>query len=210
MVRKTKEDAELTRSSILDAAERVFHAQGVAGTSLQEVAQAAGVTRGAVYWHFKDKADLFNAMMDRVCLPFEESTDVMDGAEPLRAWQALRDHLAEVLQRVAADERARRVLEIAMQKVEYNAEMQRVREWRLLARGDHIAVLEKALLSARRAGVVSSTQSGRQMAVGLHALLDGLVQNWMLDPGQFNLRTVGMRALDTYLAGLTATAGSGP
>ena len=46
-------------------------AQGVTRTSLAEVATAAGMTRGAVYWHFKDKADLFRAMCDRATLPLE-------------------------------------------------------------------------------------------------------------------------------------------
>jgi len=39
--------------------------------SLHDVAQAAGVTRGAIYWHFKDKGDLFAAMVNRVTLPLE-------------------------------------------------------------------------------------------------------------------------------------------
>src|SRR5574337_1789480 len=69
MARRTKEDALATRSALLDAAERVFLQQGVSRTSLADIAHAAGVTRGALYWHFKDKASLFNAMLDRVALP---------------------------------------------------------------------------------------------------------------------------------------------
>ena len=57
--------------ALLDAALRVFRDRGVAHTSLEEVAAAAGVTRGAVYWHFKDKADLFTALCERVQLPME-------------------------------------------------------------------------------------------------------------------------------------------
>jgi TetR/AcrR family acrAB operon transcriptional repressor len=202
MVRKTKEEAEATRRSLLDAAEHVFHARGVAGTSLQHIAEAAGVTRGAVYWHFKDKAELFNAMMDRVCLPFEESTEALERAGAHEALDQLRSHLALVLERMSEDAQVRRVFEIALQKVEYNDELTRVRERRLKVRADYLAVLERALLAARRAGVVKSNPPASQMAIGLHALLDGLVQNWTLDPGAFKLRTVGMRALDTYLAGL--------
>src|SRR5687768_18585123 len=71
MVRRSKEDALATRQQLLDAAEHVFLAQGVSGTSLNDIAVAAGTTRGAIYWHFKDKADLFNAMMARVTLPLE-------------------------------------------------------------------------------------------------------------------------------------------
>ena len=71
MARRTKEEAQETRHRILDTAERVFLKKGVARTSLADVADAAGVTRGAIYWHFKNKADLFEAMMDRVSLPME-------------------------------------------------------------------------------------------------------------------------------------------
>ena len=71
MVRRTKEEAQRTRERILDTAEREFQRRGVSRTSLEEMARAAGVTRGAIYWHFKDKADLFNAMMKRVTLPLE-------------------------------------------------------------------------------------------------------------------------------------------
>ena len=63
MARRTKEEALQTRNDLIDAAELVFELRGVAGASLQEVAETAGVTRGAVYWHFRDKVDLFNAMM---------------------------------------------------------------------------------------------------------------------------------------------------
>ncbi|MDR3299114.1 MAG: TetR family transcriptional regulator, partial [Candidatus Accumulibacter sp.] len=66
MVRKTREEALVTRNAILDAAETVFQEHGVSRTSLAEVAVAAGVTRGAVYWHFTNKADLFDAMVQRV------------------------------------------------------------------------------------------------------------------------------------------------
>ena len=85
MVRRTKEDAVATRNSLLDAAEQVFYDKGVSRASLGDIAQAAGATRGAIYWHFKDKADLFNAMMDRVTLPLEcayglGGVDVEEGA----------------------------------------------------------------------------------------------------------------------------------
>ena len=71
MVRRTKEEALETRNRILDAAEAVFHARGVARPSLADIAEAAGVTRGAIYWHFKNKSDVFAAMCDRVNLPVE-------------------------------------------------------------------------------------------------------------------------------------------
>ena len=73
MARRTKSEAAITREQLLDAAERVFRERGVTRTSLAEVAAAAGVTRGAVYWHFRDKADLFDAMCERATLPLEQA-----------------------------------------------------------------------------------------------------------------------------------------
>ena len=86
MARRTKEEALVTRELILDAAERVFHQRGVSRTSLQEIAKEAGLTRGAIYWHFEDKGELFHAMMERVTLPMmARMTEITpeDEARPL-------------------------------------------------------------------------------------------------------------------------------
>ena len=82
MARRTKEDAMATRHKLLDSAENLFQAQGVSRTSLQDIARRAGATRGAIYWHFKDKADLFNAMMERVTLPLEACFDAPTAPPP--------------------------------------------------------------------------------------------------------------------------------
>ncbi len=206
MVRRTKEDAELTRSGILDAAEHLFHAHGVAGTSLQHIAEAAGVTRGAVYWHFQGKADLFNAMIERVCMPFDEASEAVDGAPAALAMQRLREHLGFLLDRTQSDEQVRRVFSIATQMIEYNGELALVRERRLQWQADHVAMLERALAAGRRCGQVTSALPLKQAALGLHALIDGLLQNWLLKPDSFDLKRVGSRTLDIYLAGLAADA----
>ncbi|MFC7206641.1 TetR family transcriptional regulator [Comamonas endophytica] len=88
MARRTKEDAVATRNALLDAAEQVFLAQGVSQSSLAAIAQQAGATRGAVYWHFKDKLDLFTAMIDRVTMPLDQV--VFEGAGQLSGLRRCR------------------------------------------------------------------------------------------------------------------------
>jgi AcrR family transcriptional regulator len=56
---------ELTRTHLLEAAARVFQARGFAGASVDEIAAAAGFTKGAVYSNFKSKEDLFLALVDQ-------------------------------------------------------------------------------------------------------------------------------------------------
>lgn len=57
--------SEATRMALLDAAHGLFAERGYAATSTPEVCAAAGITRGALYHHFADKADLFRAVLAR-------------------------------------------------------------------------------------------------------------------------------------------------
>jgi TetR/AcrR family acrAB operon transcriptional repressor len=202
MVRRTKEDALATRCSLLDSAELLFQAHGVSRTSLNDIAQAAGTTRGAIYWHFKDKADLFNAMMERVTLPMENALLLPDDAPELDPVRHMRAAVLHALRRMATDAQTRRVFEVATHKVEYVDELSAVRERHLSVRGDCLARMEQDLrLAAKRRGH-SLPIPAASAAHGLHALIDGLIQNWLLKPGVFDLVTTGQRAFDTYMAGL--------
>lgn len=203
MVRRTKQEAQQTRNALLDAAEAVFDARGVSGASLQEVAETAGVTRGAVYWHFRDKADLFNAMMDRAILPFERHWLVAgsdDAADPL---QRLRDLLFDILRQTAGDARLQRVLAISTQKVEYVGELDAIRQRHLRVCAQALQRFEALLRLASAAGQLAPGVAPKAAARALHALVDGLIGNWMLDRDAFDLRRVGRSAVLQLLAGLS-------
>ena len=202
MARRTKEDALATRSRLLDAAERLFQAQGVSGTSLQDIAAAAGASRGAVYWHFKDKADLFNAMMERVSLPLEDALQQARGAAGDDPLPQLRAALLAALRRTAGDPQTRRVFEVATQKVEYIDALGKVRERHLAVRGQSVLQMKQALQRSARARGRRLPIAAPAAARGLHALVDGLIQNWLLDPNAFELEAAGRQAIDAYLAGL--------
>lgn len=57
-----RDAAEATRALLLEVARRTFSRKGYAGTSLQDIVGPAGLTKGALYHHFKSKADLFEAV----------------------------------------------------------------------------------------------------------------------------------------------------
>ena len=202
MARRTKEDALATRNSLLDAAERVFLAQGVAGTSLNDIAVAAGTTRGAIYWHFRDKADLFNAMMDRVVMPLQcalESVQEPAGGDPL---PRLRKALRAALRQTVQDPQTRRVFEVATHKVEYVDSLCAVRQRHRENRDRVVGELRQVLLrSAEAQGVQLAIPAGIG-AQGLHALIDGIIQNWLLDPQGFDLEAAGTKAIDADLHGV--------
>jgi len=204
MVRRTKADALLTRNTLLDAAEQLFQAHGVSRTSLNDIATTAGTTRGAIYWHFKDKADLFNAMMERVTMPLEgalacAATSAETSDSPLLA---LRESMMNALRQTANDEQTRRVFEVATHKVEYVSEMQAVRERHLRVRNQCMAMTEKALREVVRRDNIKLSMTLPTAALGLHVIMDGLIQNWLLDPMAFDLEKSGRHTMDAYLTGL--------
>ena len=83
MVKRTKEDAAATRALILEQATVLFEEKGYAATTLDEIAAAAGVTKGAIFHHFKNKKDLFTDIW--VTLQLEVDTDIRRTAAKVAA-----------------------------------------------------------------------------------------------------------------------------
>jgi TetR/AcrR family acrAB operon transcriptional repressor len=204
MVRRTKEEALETRDLILDTAEQVFLERGVSRTSLGMIAAAAGLSRGAIYWHFRNKADLFDAMMSRVVLPMEEMAaragdDNLD--DPLAHVRACA---LNVLQHLTTDAQCQRVFEICCHKVEYVDEMMQVRQRHIEARNTCLKHMERGLRNAAKRGLLATSINPRLAAVGLHALVDGLIVNWVLDPAYLPLARDAKTLVDQYLDSLKA------
>ena len=121
MVRKTKEDAELTRQRIIDAARAVFLTRGVSRSTLEHIATEATVTRGAVYWHFKNKTDIFYALRDRAFLPLiDRMYDTLgvqsDNIDPLTQ---IENSLCDTINQLNENTEMRQIYEIMMIKCEY-------------------------------------------------------------------------------------------
>lgn len=210
MARKTKQEALETRCSILDAAEQLFLSQGVSNTSLQDIAQAAQVTRGAIYWHFKDKAEVFNAMMERATMPLEEGMSLtVSAAAPAEtavpSLAELRWGLVNVFYSAVHNERTRRVFEIVSHKVEYTGEMQSLKARKLEAhqqwRQQNGACFERAIAE----GLLPQGLDTQRAAITLMALVGGLIDEWVMAPDSFDLLDVGQSAIEGFLNSLSGS-----
>ena len=204
MVRRTKAEAEQTRHKLLDAAEQLFLQRGVSRTSLNDIATAAGTTRGAIYWHFQDKADLFNAMMERVTMPLEQALQsaAQPGTDAQPPLKALLGTLMLALRAAVHDPQTRRVFEIATHKVEYVDELHAIARRRNECIRDLLLMTEQALTLCSGKQGITLPMSARNAALGLHMLVDGLINNWLMDPQSFDLEEVGEQTLRNYLRGL--------
>lgn len=66
-MKKTKEEAEATRQAILQSALDTFCEKGYSKTTFDEIAKRINLTKGAVYWHFRNKPDVIAALINAYC-----------------------------------------------------------------------------------------------------------------------------------------------
>lgn len=180
MARKTKEDAERTRQQIIDAARRIFHQCGVSRTSLEKIAVAAGVTRGAVYWHFADKAALFFAMLhasstvtiaraDEFLLP-ERYADPLDAIEhSILSFFDTLNNCTEI----------RETFEIMSLRCEYVDEFAPVLDEVNKPAHDFLVKLKQAYQRAANAGKLRPGLDPEAMAFDSVSFVSGLYNNWI-------------------------------
>ena len=202
MVRKTREEALATREQLLDAAERVFHKRGVGHTTLAEVADAAGLTRGAIYWHFKSKADLFEAMVARAELPMDAALEEMAAASQDDPLGAVRTLAVRALTHLAESERTRTVFDVLFLRCEYTDDLADVQARHLEERATCLQRVQAGLEQAVAKGQLPGDLDSRLAAQGMYAFVGGLMRDWVSDPAAYDLKRVAPQLIDVYLAGL--------
>lgn len=183
MARKTKAEAEQTRRQILDAARQVFHARGVTRTTLEQVAQAAGVTRGAVYWHFANKTELFFALREEISLP------LLDQFHSLILDESLADPLDGIEQTVLAlfhnilgQEAVRQMFEIMFLRCEYVDDFAGVIAEINKPGLDFLNDSETAYRRARDKGTLRPDLEPRAMALDSWSFVRGLFHHYLASP----------------------------
>ncbi|MCL2075774.1 MAG: TetR family transcriptional regulator [Betaproteobacteria bacterium] len=206
MVRKTQEDALITRERILDAAIIQFGEHGVSRATLAGIAREAGVTRGAIYWHFKDKVDLFAAMIER--LVERLVTPLFFRSDDNETWIAenplgfVREGVNEFFEKLAHDRNFLRVFEILWHKCEYVGDIALLRRKYLEEDAKHIGVLQRAFTLAGENGQISANP--REAAIGLVSLINGLIFNWTKNRSLFSMPEEALFIMEIFFRGLGA------
>ncbi|WP_346840013.1 TetR family transcriptional regulator [Microbulbifer sp. SAOS-129_SWC] len=198
MAKRSKEDALETRERILDAAITVFHQHGVARPSLSEIAELAGVTRGAVYGHFRNKADLFNALTERVQLPGEKLCESA-GEELLRdPLGVLRTRWLWLFHEVASNRQSQLILEIIFHRCELVTESGEIRQRLLEGHAEGIARMRQLISSAMANGQLPADLEIDVVVPMLHGALIGILEDWLLKP-HGDLGQLGHRYIDALI-----------
>lgn len=202
MVRKTKEDAELTRQRILDAARSVFLKRGVSKSTLEHIATEANVTRGAVYWHFENKTEIFHAIREQVFLPLIDSIDdtlspaVKNIENPLNQIEA---SLSNTITQLNDNQQMREIYEIMMIKCEYVDEFATVLHQMMNNCACIVEKLEAAYARAEEQDMLATTLSPRALALDTHLFFGGLLHMWVKDADGSRFRIQALDLIKSHM-----------
>jgi AcrR family transcriptional regulator len=202
MARQTKERAEQTREAILDAATMVFFNRGVARASLEEVARSAGVTRGAVYWHFRDKLDLFAAIEDRLRQPQEAQLLELTRSAPRDALVELERTIVKSLRKIATDRDMQIQLTVVLLRVDYVDEMAPALERQAAYQHRFSVDLDRYFRDIVPPPGAGSDWTPAMAAQVLHTLVHGTVLRALRFPQEYPLEKRGIPIVRAFMKAL--------
>ncbi|MBB5321716.1 TetR family transcriptional regulator [Marinobacter oulmenensis] len=185
-MRRTKEEAEKTRQTVLEAALTLFSRDGYSLTTLSRIAKEAGCSRGPIYWHFQNKDDLYEAVLAYSQEPLEALVDECQSMadQPVAA---MEHFLEQWLSLLANDRRYRQSFEILLNKTELTDAMSRtLKRERELTRSI-VALFGELSGKAREQGDLKSDEQPEDLGLLCYTFLMGITQTWLFAPGLFSL-----------------------
>lgn len=198
MAKKTKAEALKTRQLLLETAIAQFAARGVTNTTLNDIADAAQVTRGAIYWHFENKVQLFNEIWLQQPALSELITLDLTAEWQNNPLRLMREKLILGLQYIATNPRQRALMQILYHKCEFHEEMlseQYIRE----KIGFSHPQMRSLLIQAIVQGQLSPSLDLDVILIILHGCFSGIVKNWLMNQSHYDLFSQAPALVDNTL-----------
>ncbi|EMO2077470.1 acrEF/envCD operon transcriptional regulator [Citrobacter freundii] len=186
MARKTKADALKTRQHLIETAIVQFAARGVSNTTLNDIADAASVTRGALYWHFENKTQLFNELWLQQPPLRDLIQDQLIGHWGENPLQRLREKLVVGLQYIAQNPRQQALMQILYHKCEFHNDMISEQAIREKIGINHLG-MRIALQKCMDDGLIATSLDLDVIIIILHGSFSGIVKNWLINPMSYDL-----------------------
>lgn len=197
-MRRTKEQAAATRESILNAAEGLLVEHGFEGVSLDQIAEAAGVKRGAVHFHFVNKVGLLIALCDRQQRPLQELVERLQGTPAKAPLDDFLDVTAETMRSFNDDQRRGAVCRAFL-----SAALQLDAEGHRMFMSFHRKLLELHLHvfhAAAKQGQLAKPWTPSSAARAAQACVLGILLEWVTTDGDTPLIPDGEHVLRSLIA----------
>jgi len=185
-MRRTKEDAEKTRQQIIHSALSLFSQNGYTNTTLANIAAHAGFSRGPIYWHFKNKDELFEAVLRLSQDPLAELVETSRQASGslLKAIDYFCDCW---LRWLVTDAGYRQSFEIFLNKTELTNNLDRTLKKERELTNNLIGVLSDLVSRGQQNGEIRKDYPAKKLGLMCYTQLMGTTQAWLFSPRLFDL-----------------------
>ncbi|MBB6428248.1 TetR family transcriptional regulator [Algisphaera agarilytica] len=196
-----REDAEKTRRRIIDAALMLFSKRGYGHTSLEMIAKEVGMTRGAVYGHFKNKLALYSELMQLSQTPLY---DIMERAlsNPAPPLTALRSFMIEWFELLESNPQHREAFEILLNKTELTEELSEYLESEYSLTQAMVDGMGRLIQTGVEQQALPADTDVRFQALSAYNLLMGATHTWLFNPRLFAINTYGPQLVDQFFFAL--------
>ena len=201
-MRRTQAEADTTRTQIMHSALDLFSARGYRATTLAGVAQAAGVTRGAVYHHFADKAALYRAIVDEAN---ERSQEVLAAAIAAGgSWEEVCRRIFVALHAtIENDALIRAAVVLSLRETGSVPGLADVREHQQQTSRGLLDAVTSFMAQGVAQGTLRADLSPAQLARAFLALNQGLIHLWLAGGADFGLADASPAVVEALFNGIT-------
>ena len=200
-MRRTKDDAEKTRRDILKAALTIFSKYGYTNTNLQDIAEYAGVTRGAIYWHFENKAKLYRTLIDEAN---NRGDYVIEQA--MQAGGTFKEICKKIIVAqwllLEEDEVYRDTFNLVMFNTGAAPELKECRQILLDNSKQLIETVAAYMKVGIETGQLRSDKKPLELAHAYLAYQQGVAVNWLQDPTRFSIKEMATALAEIFIDGM--------
>lgn len=194
-MRRTKIKAAETKEMIIDAAEEAFIEQGISFTSLSDIARRAGVTRGAIYFHFKNKNDLIRDMISRIRFPEEELIEEAEKNDLIDPLDILENSCLVCFNRLTDDPRQQRVVTIVSRRRDFIGDIEEMDKRLQQAHDNMLDLFTRMFKMAKNRNMLSPEWQPQNSARAVVSTMRGLITEWLENNNDFDLNQLGSQTM---------------
>ena len=196
-MRKTKEEAEKTRDKILKSALSVFLKNGYSKTSLSDIAKNAGYTRGAAYWHFKDKNEILEKLISKFHRRFTSNrNDILESSlDPINK---IREMININLPLLYNNKEFRDFIELTWFKTEID-QYEGLLQGKIAITKAFNDTITSLFIEASNDGALKNEVNPEIAALTVTSIINGIYRGYFVIPDKLQSEKIGRTIIDDYL-----------
>ena len=196
-MKKTKEEAQLTKKQIIEKAVELFIAKGFSNTTLDEIAKQTNNTRGAIYWHFKDKLDIVNELIESQHESLTQLlTDLFSNDPP--SFNKIKLIIEELVSHFYETKSFQNFIELTWFKIEYT-QLANLKTTKTELTTYFINSFRDLVKEVQNAGEIKKEINAMDVAITITNMVNGMYRLFFILKDQSNSKEQVKQSFSSYL-----------